>query len=144
MLADTRTGNGAGYSIARCGAIAVDTVKLPVGLGVQRPRKTVHDWVQKVNLKPESGRCPNQVVLDKMVIRCNDQHFWLYTVGSLQTNELLHVLLFETVKTALSEIFLRELLQKPDVESVVFLVEGAQYLQTSLQRDGLRFQICRE
>ena len=40
-------------------------------------------------------------------------------------------------------MFLRELRQKHDIETAVFLVDGTQYLQTALQRAGLRFQMGR-
>jgi putative transposase len=120
-----------------------NTVELLEALGVQRSRKAVHDWVQKANLQPESGKSPNQIALDETVIRINDQQFWLYAAADPQSNELLHVRLFATTTTALTEIFLRELRQKHDVETAVFLVDGAQHLQTALHRAGLRFQICR-
>jgi putative transposase len=120
-----------------------NTVDLLEALGVQRSRKAIHDWVQKADLQPDSGRSPNQVALDETVIRINDQQFWLYAAGDPATNELLHVRLFSTTTTALTEIFLRELQQKHDVDTAVFLVDGAQHLQTALQRSGLRFQISR-
>jgi putative transposase len=120
-----------------------NTVELLNCLGVQRSRKAVHDWVQKADLQPESGKSPNQIALDETVIRINDQQFWLYAAADPQSNELLHVRLFATTTTTLTEIFLRELRQKHDVETAVFLVDGAQHLQTALQRAGLRFQMCR-
>ena len=120
-----------------------NTVDLLEALGVQRSRKAIHDWVQKADLQPDSGRSPNQVALDETVIRINDQQFWLYAAGDPATNELLHVRLSSTTTTALTEIFLRELQQKHDVDTAVFLVDGAQHLQTALQRSGLRFQISR-
>lgn len=120
-----------------------NTVDLLEALGVQRSRKAIHDWVQKADLQPDSGRSPNQVALDETVIRINDQQFWLYAAGDPATNELPHVRLFSTTTTALTEIFLRELQQKHDVDTAVFLVDGAQHLQTALQRSGLRFQISR-
>jgi len=120
-----------------------NTVDLLEALGVQRSRKAVHDWVQKADLQPESGKSPNQVALDETVIRINDQQFWLYAAADPATNELLHVRLFSTTTTALTEIFLRELRQKHDVETAVFLVDGAKHLQTALQRAGLRFQMRR-
>ena len=43
--------------------------------------------------------------------------------------------------TALAEMFLRELQEKHDVETAVFLVDCAHYLQTALDRVGPRFQI---
>ena len=120
-----------------------NTVELLDALGVDRSRKAVHDWVQKADLQPESGRSPNQVALDETVIRINDQQFWLYAAADPQTNDLLHVRLFSTTTTSLTEIFLRELREKHDIETAVFLVDGAQHLQTALQRAGLRFQIRR-
>ncbi|MDS0220951.1 IS6 family transposase [Haloarcula sp. S1AR25-5A] len=125
------------------GLSLANTVELLTALGVQRSRKAIHDWVQKADLQPESGKSPNQVALDEPVIRINDQQFWLYAAADPQTNELLHVRLFSTTTTALTEIFLRELEQKHDVETAVFLVDGAKHLQTALQRAGLRFQMCR-
>ncbi|MDS0223452.1 IS6 family transposase [Haloarcula sp. S1AR25-5A] len=120
-----------------------NTVELLDSLGVQRSRKAIHDWVQKADLQPESGRSPNQIALDETVIRINDQQYWLYAAADPQTNELLHVRLFSTTTTALTEIFLNELRQKHDIETAVFLVDGAKHLQTALQRVGLRFQMCR-
>jgi len=120
-----------------------NTLELLDSLGVQRSRKAIHDWVQKADLQPKSGKSPNQIALDETVIRINDEQFWLYAAADPQSNKLLHVRLFATTTTALTEIFLRELRQKHDVESAVFLVDGTQYLQTTLQRAGLRFQICR-
>ena len=120
-----------------------NTVELLDNLGVDRSRKAVHDWVQKADLQPESGRSPNQVALDETVIRINDQQFWLYAAADPQTNDLLHVRLFSTTTTSLTEIFLRELREKHDIETAVFLVDGAQHLQTALQRAGLRFQMRR-
>jgi putative transposase len=120
-----------------------NTVELLDCLGVQRSRKAIHDWVQKADLQPESGKSPNQIALDETVIRINDQQFWLYAAANPQSNDLLYVRLFSTTTTALTEIFLRELRQKHDVESAVFLVDGAKHLQTALHRAGLRFQISR-
>ena len=120
-----------------------NTVELLDALGVQRSQKAIHDWVQKADLQPKSGKSPNQIALDETVIRINDQQFWLYAAADPQSNDLLHVRLFSTTTTTLTEIFLRELRQKHDVETAVFLVDGAKHLQTALQRAGLRFQMCR-
>jgi putative transposase len=120
-----------------------NTVSLLDSLGVERSRKAVHDWVQKAELQPTEGRSPNHVAVDETVIRINDQQYWLYAAGDPATNHLLHVRLFATTTTALTEIFLRELRQKHDVESAEFLVDGAQHLQTALARAGLRFQTTR-
>ncbi len=108
--------------------------------GVQRSRKAVHDWVQKADLQPTDGENPNQVAVDETVIRINDEQYWLYAAVDPATNHLLHVRLFSTYTTALTQIFLRELREKHDVEQSLFLVDGASHLQTALDRAGLRFQ----
>jgi len=77
------------------------------------------------------------------VIRINDEKFWLYAAADPATNKLLHVRLFSTTTTALTQIFLRELRDKHDVETTEFLADSAKHLQTALQRAGLRFQMCR-
>lgn len=42
--------------------------------------------------------------------------------------------------TVLTEIFLKELRQKHDVRTAIFLLDGVKHLQAGLQRAGLRFQ----
>jgi putative transposase len=109
-------------------------------VGVDRSRKAIHDWGQKADLQPTEGRNPDHVAVDETVIRINDRQFWLYVAADPDTNELLHLRLFATTTTALTEVFLRELRQKHDVESAVSLVDGAQHLQTALARAALRLQ----
>lgn len=115
-----------------------NTVSLLADLGVERSRKAVHDWVQKADLQPTEGQSPNHVALDETVIRINFQQYWLYAACNPQTNHLLHVRLFPTTTTAATQLFLRELREKHTIESAVFLVDGAQHLQTALSRAGLR------
>jgi len=45
-----------------------NTVELLDSLGVQRSRKAIHDWVEKADLQPESGKSPNQIAVDETVI----------------------------------------------------------------------------
>jgi putative transposase len=116
-----------------------NTVSLLAELGVERSRKAVHDWVQKANLQPTRGRSSNHVALDETVIRSNSQQYWLYAAVDPETNHPLHVRLFTTTTTAATQMFLSELREKHDVESAVFLVDGAKHLQTALRRAGLRF-----
>ncbi|WP_257300915.1 IS6 family transposase [Haloarchaeobius sp. FL176] len=111
--------------------------------GVNRSRKAVHDWVQKAGLQPASDASPDQVALDETVIRINGQQFWLYAAVDPETNEFLHLRLFTTTTTALTERFLRELREKHDVEDAVFLVDYAKHLAAALRRFGLRFQPVR-
>ncbi|RLM53511.1 IS6 family transposase [Halobellus sp. Atlit-31R] len=129
-----------GIRLQLAGLSLSNTVSILEELGVERSRKAVHDWVQKADLQPEEGRSPNHVALDEAVIRINDEQFWLYAAADPDTNDLLHLRLFATTTTALPEIFLGELRQKHDIESAIFLVDGAQHLQTALARAGLRFQ----
>ena len=130
-----------GFQSHVAGLSLSNTVDLFEALGADRSRKAIHDWVQKADLQPESGKSSNQVALDETVIRVNGQQFWLYAAADPETNNLLHVQVFSTTTSALTEIFLCELRQEHDVETAVFLVDGAQHLQTALQRAGLRFQI---
>ncbi|MDS0300915.1 IS6 family transposase [Halogeometricum sp. S1BR25-6] len=116
-----------------------NTVSLLENLGVERSRKAVHDWVQKADLQPTDGESPNHVALDETVIRINSLQYWLYAACDPETNQLLHVRLFPTTTTSATQIFLTELREKHSVESAVFLVDGAQHLQTALSRTGLRF-----
>ena len=106
-------------------------------MGIERFRTAVHDWVQKADLQPEDGASPNHVALDETVIRINDQQYWLYAAVDPETNKFLRIRLFSTYTTGLTEIFLSELREKHDVETAVFLVDGAKHLQTAPDRHGL-------
>jgi len=46
------------------------------------------------------------------VIRIDNQQYWLYAAVDPKSNELLHVRLFSTTTTALTELFLQELTEK--------------------------------
>ena len=129
-----------GIQMHLAGLSLSNTISIRDELGVQRSRKAVHDWVHKADLQPTSGKAPNQVAVDETVIRINDQQYWLYAAADPETNELLHLRLFTATTTALTEIFLRELRQKHDVEDATFLVDGATHLHAALHRAGLRFQ----
>jgi putative transposase len=129
-----------GIQMHLAGLSLSNTVSILEKLGVQRSRKAVHDWVQKADLQPVDGANPNHVAVDETVIRINDQQFWLYAAVNPDTNKILHLRLFTTTTTALTERFLQELREKHDVDDAVFLVDGAKHLQTALQRVGLRFQ----
>ena len=112
-------------------------------LGVQRSRAAIHNWVQKADLQPTGDNAPNQIAVDETVIQINDQRRWLYAAIDPQTNEFLHVRLFQTRTTQLTVLFLRELREKQQIEHATFLVDGAHYLKAALERLGLRFQISR-
>jgi len=57
------------------------------------------------------------------------------------TNELLNARLFAAMTTALTQVLLQKLREKHDVESAVFLIDGAQDRQTVLRQARIRFQI---
>ena len=120
-----------------------NTVELLADMGVQRSRKAIHDWVQKADLQPADDASPDHIALDETVIRINSQQFRLYAAVDPDTNKFLHVRLFTTTTTALTQQFLRELREKHDVSDAVFLVDYAQHLAAALRRAGLRFQTIR-
>ncbi len=129
-----------GIRLHLAGLSLSNTIRELEKFGVNRSRKAVHDWVQKADLQPASDASPNHVALDETVIRIDEHQYWLYTAVDPETNRILHVRLFSTTTTALTERFLRELTEKHDVEDAVFLVDGAHHLQTALRRRRLRFR----
>jgi len=122
------------------GLSLADTVRVLENFGVHRARSTVHNWVQKAELQPRSGKSPDHVALDETVIQLTDQRYWLYAAVDPETNEFLHVRLFPTRNTAVTEIFLAELSEKHDVDDAVFLVDSGPWLHAALHRRGLRFR----
>jgi transposase-like protein len=92
--------------------------------------------VHKAELQLENGRRPDYVVVDKIVIRVNDEQYWLYAAVNSNTNEFLHTKLEPTGKKVLAHAFFAELREKYDVGNVVFLVDGATPLQDACHRHG--------
>lgn len=112
-------------------------------LGVERSRTVIHNWVQKNNLQPSDDGTPNQIALDETVIRVNNKQYWLYAAFDPETNEFLHLRLFQTRTTQLTVLFLREPRDKQQVEHATFLVDGAHHLSAALEQLGLQFQtVC--
>jgi len=52
-----------------------NTVSILEIFGVSRARSTVHNWVHKADLQPESGRKPDYVAVDETVIRLNNGQY---------------------------------------------------------------------
>jgi transposase-like protein len=52
-----------------------NTVSFLEIFGVDRVRSTVHNWVHKADLRPESGRSPNHVAVGKIVIQPDDEQY---------------------------------------------------------------------
>jgi len=132
-----------GIRLHLAGLSLSNTVKELEKFGVQRSRKAIHDWVQKADLQPTSDASPDHIAVDETVIRIDGQQYWLYAAVNPNSNKFLHIRLFPTTTTALTERFLQEPREKHDVEDAVFLVDHAQHLKTALQWGGLRFQTVR-
>jgi transposase-like protein len=52
-----------------------NTVSILEVFGVDRARSTVHNWVHKVDLQPDSGRSPDHVAVNETVTQLNDQRY---------------------------------------------------------------------
>lgn len=107
---------------------------------VERSRKAVHDWVHKADLAPKYGASPTKVALDETVIWIDGQQYWLYAAVDPAANRFLHVRLYSTRTTALTELFLAEFMEKHDVEDALFLVDSAAWLKAALHRRGLEIR----
>ena len=103
-----------GIRLHLAGLSLSNTIRELEKFGVERSRKAVHDWVQKAGLQPADDASPDHVALDETVIRINGQQFWLYTAVDPNTNKFLHIRLFTTTTTALTQQFLQELQRKHD------------------------------
>ncbi len=121
-----------GIRLHATGLSLADTTSVLAGLGVDRARSTVHNWVQKAGLQPDDGKDPNHVAVDETVIQLNDQRYWLYAVVDPETGEFLHVRLFPSRTIVISKQFFAELAEKHHVADSLFLVDGAPWLQAAL------------
>ncbi|WP_049986586.1 DDE-type integrase/transposase/recombinase [Halobellus rufus] len=114
-----------GIQLHLSGLSLSDTDSVLESVGAERGRTAVHNWVQKAGLQPTDGQNPDYVAVDETVIRVNNQRYWLFAAVDPDTDRLLHVRLFPTRTTALTEMF---------------LVDGAPWLQAACHRHSLRFQ----
>ena len=97
-----------------------NTVSFLEIFGVDRVRSTVHNWVHKADLQPETGRSPNHVAVDETVIQIDDEQYWLYAAVDPESNDLLHTKLEPTRNDAFADLFFAELCEKHDVDDAVF------------------------
>jgi len=67
-----------------------NTVSFLEVFGVSRARSTVHNWVHRADLQPETGRSPDHVAVDETVIRIDGDQYWPYAAVDPDSNELLH------------------------------------------------------
>ncbi len=71
------------------------------------------------------------------MIWIDGHQYWLYAAVDPATNRFLHVQLYYALTTALTEMFLAELMEKHDVEVAVFLIDSAAWLKAAHYRRGL-------
>ena len=100
-----------------------NTVLILEMFGVKRARSTVHNWVHKADLQPESDQNPDHVAVDETVIRLNDEQYWLYAAVNPETNELLYTKLEPTTNKVIAHAFFAELREKHDVHKSRALVQ---------------------
>ncbi|MDB2275399.1 IS6 family transposase [Halorubrum ezzemoulense] len=117
-----------------------NTVSFLEVFGVERVRSTVHNWVHKADLQPESGRSPNHVAVDETVIRLDDEQYWLYAAVDPETNDLLHTQLEPTTNNALADRFFADLRDKHDIDDATVLVDGSASLQRACRKHDLNFR----
>jgi transposase-like protein len=129
-----------GIQLHLAGLSLSNTVSILEVFGVDRARSTVHNWVHKADLQPESGRSPDHVAVDEAVIRLNDENYWLYAAVDPETNDLLHTKLEPTTNKVIAHAFFTELREKHDVDNAVFLIDGSLSLKDACSRHGLDFR----
>jgi len=117
-----------------------NTVSFLEIFGVDRVRSTVHNWVHKADLQPESSRSPNHVAVDETVIRLDDEQYWLYAAVDPESNDLLHTQLEPTTNNALADRFFADLRDKHDIDDATVLVDGSASLQRACRKHDLDFR----
>jgi len=117
-----------------------NTISILEIFGVERARSTVHNWVHKSDLQPQTGQSPDHVAVDETVIRLDDEKYWLYAAVDPESNELLHTKLETTTNSALAHAFFHELREKHDIDDAVFLIDGSASLKDACNRHGLDFR----
>ncbi len=76
-----------GIRLHLAGLSLLNTISELERFGVDRPKLTVHNWVQKAELQPEEEQDPDHSAVDETVIQIDDQRYWLYAaVDPKQTN----------------------------------------------------------
>jgi len=86
-----------------------NTVSFLQVFGVDRVRSTVHNWVHKADLQPDSGRSPNHVAVDETVIQLVDEQYWLYAAVDPDANDLAHTKLEPVRTNVIADQFFAEL-----------------------------------
>jgi len=129
-----------GIQLHLAGISLSNTVSVLEIFGVERARSTVHNWVHKAELQPESDQNPDHVAVDETVIQLNGEQYWLYAAVDPQTNELLYTKLEPTTNKVIAHGFFAELREKHDVDDAVFLIDGSHSLKDACRRHSLDFR----
>jgi len=129
-----------GIQLHLAGLSLSNTVSILEIFGVKRARSTVHNWVHKAELQPESDQNPDHVAVDETVIRLNDEQYWLYAAVDPETSELLYTTLEPTTNKVIAHAFFAELREKHDVDDAVFLIDGSHSLKDACRRHSLDFR----
>ena len=129
-----------GIQLHLAGLSLSNTVSVLEIFGVERARSTVHNWVHKAELQPESNQNPDHVAVDETVIQLNDEQYWLYAAVDPETNELLYTKLEPTTNKVIAHGFFAELREKHDVDDAVFLIDGSHSLKDACRRHSLDFR----
>jgi len=129
-----------GIQLHLAGLPLSNTVSVLEIFGVERARSTVHNWVHKADLQPESDQNPDHVAVDETVIQLNDEQYWLYAAVNPETNELLYTKLEPTTNKVIAHGFFAELREKHDVDDAVFLIDGSHSLKDACRRHSLDFR----
>ena len=64
-----------GIQLHLTGLSLSNTVLILEIFGVSRARSTVHNWIHKAELRPETGQSPDHVAVDETVIRLDDEQY---------------------------------------------------------------------
>jgi len=129
-----------GIQLHLAGLSLSNTISILEIFGVKRARSTVHNWVHKADLQPESNQNPDHVAVDETVIRLNNNKYWLYAAVDPETNELLYIRLETTTKSVIAQTFFAKLREKHDVDDAVFLIDGSHSLKDACRRHSLDFR----
>ena len=132
-----------GIQMHLAGLSLSNTVSVLESLGVERVRSTIHNWVHKADLQPDSGGSPNQVAVDETTIRLNGRWYWLYMAVDPDTNNILHTKLQPTRNHYTAKEFMNELIEKYDLDESLFLVDGLPSLHQACRYHSLRFRVTK-
>jgi len=113
------------------------TVNFLENFGVDRSRSAVHYWVKQSDLEPRDGRQPEKIALDETVVKIDGENHWLFAAVDPETNGILHVGVYTARTAVATQLFLRELEAKHEIEDAEIVVDGAPWLHAGLHELGM-------